>query len=126
MFQTDIIARKELLACLIAVFCFRNLIVNRLVTLFTDNQNAAAWLAKGRSSNVVGNSFLAVWELGKYLARCKISTVWLPSTHNRTADALSRNKIPEWLRSRGIRLMPNLEMIASYVVHPTQAWSMTL
>ena len=90
MFNTDFIARKELLACLVAVFCFGHVISDQLVTLFTDNQNTAGWLAKRRSNNSMGNSFLAAWELGKYRARCKISPVWLPSAHNRTADALSR------------------------------------
>ena len=122
-FNTDFIARKELLACLVAVFCFGDIISNRLVTLFTDNQNVVAWLRKGRSTSSLGNSFLAAWELGKYRARCKISSVWLPSAHNRTADALSRNKIPEWLARDGRKLNPDLRMIASFTVHPIRAWS---
>ena len=39
-FNTDIIARMELFACLVAVFCFRKYIKNKLVVLYTDNTNA--------------------------------------------------------------------------------------
>ena len=125
-FNTDVIARKELLACLVAVFCFGDIIANQLVSLYTDNQNVVVWLRKGRSTSSLGNSFLAAWELGKYRARCKISPAWLPSTHNRTADALSRNTIPDWLARGGRKLNPDLGMIASYVVHPIRAWSSIL
>ena len=123
MFRTDFIARKELLACLLAVFCFRRNILGRIATIFSDNQNVVSWLTKGRSKNVVGCKFLAVWELGKYKARCKISPIWLPSSHNRTADALSRNKIPGWLARSGSRVFPDVQKIAHFVDHPTLAWS---
>ena len=36
----DIIARKELLACLVAVLCFGDLIEGKFVQLWTDNENA--------------------------------------------------------------------------------------
>ena len=36
----DIIARKELLACLVAVLCFGDLIEGKFVQLWTDNKNA--------------------------------------------------------------------------------------
>ena len=80
------------------------------------------WLKKGRSSSAIGNSYLAIWELGKYQARCKVSPVWLPTAHNVTADALSRNQVPGWLKRDGREIKPHLDMIAQYVAYPIRAW----
>ena len=99
----DIIARKELLACVIALLCFGDLCEGRHVKLYTDNRNTFHWLLKGRSSSVTGTKYLALWESCKYIRECKISPRWIPSDANRTADALSRGKVPEWLRRQGSR-----------------------
>ena len=55
----QIIARQELLACLIALFCFGDVIKDKLVYLYT-NENAYHWLRKGRSSNATGTRYLAL------------------------------------------------------------------
>ena len=97
----EIIARKELFACLVAILCFGDLMEGKLIRLYTDNDNAYHWLRKGRSSNEVGTRYLAIWEYIKYKLECKINASWLPSEANRTADALSRGRVPEWLQRRG-------------------------
>ena len=73
MFEVDIIARRELLACLIALACFKRFLFGRLAVMYSDNENAVNWLRKGRSSNMLGTHFLAAWELEKYKLQCKIS-----------------------------------------------------
>ena len=66
VFEQDVIARKELLAALIALLCFSRSINGRLVTLYTDNTNVRDWLITGRSSKIKGLNYLALWELLKY------------------------------------------------------------
>ena len=99
--KEEIIARKELFACVVAILCFGELIEGRLVRIYTDNDNVFHWLRKGRTTNKVGTRFLAIWEYVKYQLECKITPGWLPSDANRTADSLSRGKVPEWLQRRG-------------------------
>ena len=38
--RAEIIARKELLACLVALFCFGDVLKGKMVRLYTDNENA--------------------------------------------------------------------------------------
>ena len=90
LFGADVVARKELLACLIAICCFRCRISDRIMDLFSDNTSAVNWLKKGRSSNMLGNGYLAYWELQKLRAQCKISPKWIPGAKNVTADTLSK------------------------------------
>ena len=40
--SSEFIARQELLACLLAVFCFGDLIAGKLVKLYTDNENVCS------------------------------------------------------------------------------------
>ena len=63
--HVDIIARMELLAGLVAILCFEDLIRTKLVRLYTDNNNAYHWLRKSRTSDRQGTKFLALWELLK-------------------------------------------------------------
>ena len=100
--EEEIIARKELFACLVAILCFGDLFRGKLIRIYTDNDNAFHWLRKGRSANVVGTRYLALWEYVKYKMECKITPYWLPSEANRTADCLSRGNVPEWLTRRGL------------------------
>ena len=67
----ETIARKELLACVIALFCFGDVVEGKHVKLHTDNENALHWLLKGRSSSVTGTKYLALWEGCKYKRECK-------------------------------------------------------
>ena len=73
MFEVDIIARRELLTCLVALAFFKRFLFGRLAVMYSDNENAVNWLRKGRSSNMLGTHFLAAWELEKYKLQCKIS-----------------------------------------------------
>ena len=52
-FNVDFIARKELLAVLIAIDCFQSFIENQYVILQCDNSNVVAQLLKGRSSHPI-------------------------------------------------------------------------
>ena len=101
--HVDIIARLELLAALVSILCFGDLVRRKLVRLHIDNDNAYNWIKKSRSSNLLGTRYLALWELIKYKLECKVSPVWIPSDSNRTADTLSRGRVPSWLKRRGIR-----------------------
>ena len=100
---TEFIARKELLACLVAIFLFGDLIKGNFVRLYTDNENAFFWLRKGRSSNLVGNKYLALWESQKYILECKLSPRWIPSEENHLADNLSRGTVPDEFKQHGRR-----------------------
>ena len=59
MFEVDVVARKELLTCLVALYCFQSYVAGRIVTIFSANGNVVSWLKKGRSSNKLGMRFLA-------------------------------------------------------------------
>ena len=124
--EEEIIARKELFACLVAILCFGDLIEGKLVRLYTDNENAFHWLRKGRSANEVGTRYLAIWEYIKYKLECKINPSWLPSDANRSADALSRGRVPEWLKRRGRRrsLSPKHRELLS--LGPIKIWKKCL
>ena len=121
-FGADIIARRELLACLIATFCFAPQISGRIVKLWSDNVNAVHWLQKGRYSNVTGTKYLACLELQKYRLKCKISPRWLPGNCNRSADALSRGHVPQWLEQRGVKQDVDLESIVYTMSHAELSW----
>ena len=56
----EIIARKELLACLISIFCFGDCIARKMLRIWTDNDCAYHWLRKGRSCNEEGNKYLTL------------------------------------------------------------------
>ena len=120
--EKEIIARKELLACVIAVLCFGDLVEGKHVKLYTDNKNVFHWLLKGRSSSKTGTKFLALLESSKYIRECKISPKWIPSEANRTADDLSRGKIPEWLRRRGSRRGLSSKARELLALSPTATW----
>ena len=62
---------------------------------------------------------LAVWELLKYKAHCKIAPEWLPGKDNRAADALSRGSVPQWVNKR---LHCNLQRLARRVKYAVEAW----
>ena len=117
-----IIARMELLAGLIAMLCFGNLIKRKLVRLYIDNDNAYHWLRKSRSSSLEGTKFLALWELWKYKLMCKVSPIWIPSAHNVTADTLSRGRIPTWLQRRGRRRRLTRKHICILRACPIKTW----
>ena len=102
-FTKDTIARKELLAALVALKCFAPAMSGKIVTLYTDNSNVRDWLAAGRSSKLKGLCYLAVWERLKYENQCKVTPRWLPGADNISADLLSRGDTPSWLKRDGIQ-----------------------
>ena len=118
----DIIARKELLACLVSILCFEEAIRYRLVRLHTDNSNVYHWLRKSRSPDEQGTKFLALWEYGKYMTECKIAPVWIPSDANVTADQLSRGSTPAWLKRRGVRRYLKRRHIILLNEDPIKTW----
>ena len=122
VFQADDISRKELLACLIAIWCFSDKMAGCAVKLWSDNTSAVQWLQKGRSSNERGNKYLACWELQKYLLKCKVSTGWIPGDKNNTADELSRGSVPEWLQRRGVEQKCDLGKLAFQLTHAELCW----
>ena len=124
--HTDIIATKELLACVISLVCFEDQVSHRLVNLQTDNQNVYHQLQKGRSSNLIGTKLLALWEYGKYRTESKISPKWLPSKANRSADELSRGRTPRWLQNQGSKRKLTQKHIKILTTNPMQIWLDTL
>ena len=63
VFGADIIAEKELLACLIAIFCFSSKVAGHIARLWSDNTSTVRWLQKGRCSNLTRTKYLSCWEL---------------------------------------------------------------
>ena len=120
--DSEIIARKELLACLVAVLCFGDLIKGQFVQLYTDNMNAFNQLRKGRSSNIVGMKYLALWEYAKYRLENKIKPLWIPSDANVTADRLSRGTVPEWLSRRGHERTLSQQHWKMLTLSPIKIW----
>ena len=120
--QVDTIARRELLACLVSLLCFEDLIRYRLVRLHTDNDNAFHWLRKSRSTSMLGTKFLAIWEFMKYKMECKVAPVWIPSDANGTADELSRGSVPSWLARRGLRRRLKRHHIRLLTECPIKTW----
>ena len=125
-FDTGLIAQKELFAAVVALFCFRHTIRGRLTILHTDNTNAHDWLMSGRSPHYLGNNYLMAFELIKYVAECKISVCWIPSAANRTADALSRGRVPNWLLRHGERCIVDYKQLKRYLDDPMEMWRKTL
>ena len=123
---TEFIARKELLACLVAILLFGDLIKGNFVRLYTDNENAFFWLRKGRSSNLVGNKYLALWESQKYILECKVSPRWIPSGENLIADSLSRGKVPDELKHNGGRRFLSEEIKRNLPLSPVDTWKRIL
>ena len=121
-FGADIISRMELLACLVAIECFREKIYGRLVILYSDSTNAVSWLKKSRASNVIGARYLAIWELRKYKSACKVSPRWIPGEQNTSADALSRGKTPRWLCQRGTQQFCNLGKLSWRIANAELSW----
>ena len=125
-FDVDVIARMELLACLVALVCFRGWIRGRLVTIYSDNENVVAWLKKGRSSNLLGMRLLAAQEVIKYKLECKTSPKQIPGIQNNTADALSRGRVPLWLVRQVSRTHCDLDKLAFRVHDAECSWDSIL
>ena len=100
------IAWLELLAVLVALSLFGQRYSERLIVVYSDNTNVVAWLGSRQSPNLIICAVVAAIERIKYESLLKLSVRYIPSGNNRTADSLSRNRIPLWLKRRGTRLLP--------------------
>ena len=106
------VARLELIAALVAVQLFAHRYPRHLIILYSDNSNVVAWLGTKRSPDPIICTLVAAIEQIKYRFSIKLSVRFIPSGQNRTADRLSRNRLPAWLRSRGSALSPCMSEIA--------------
>ena len=68
---------------------------------------------------------VAAIERIKYKHILKLSVRYIPSAQNRTADLLSRNRIPSWLECRGTRIRPCMSPLVRllHVNNLAPAWS---
>ena len=79
------------------------------MVLYSDNTNVVAWLGSSRRPpNPTVCTVVAAIERIKYEYLLKLSVRHIPSAQNRTADLLSRNRVPSWLTYQGIRRTPPL------------------
>ena len=109
------IAWIELLVAFVAVSLFGPRYPGHLVVLYSDNTNVVAWLGSSRCPpNPSVGTVIAALERIKYEHLLKLSVRHIPSAQNRTADLLSRNRIPTWLRHRGTRLTPPLSSLMQF------------
>ena len=115
------------MACFIGLVCFGDLERGTIVVIYSDNKNAVSWLKKGRSRNLLGMKLLAAWELQKYVLACKTSPKWIPGEQNNTADALSRGRVPSWLkRVNAVERTFDLRKLACHVANADQSWDSIL
>ena len=116
------IAYRELLAALFAFLVFANHAPRSFIRLYSDNKNTVAWLNKGRCSKALGFSLLAAVEFFKAKYGLKVKAVYLPSSKNTSADALSRGKTPMWLRRRGVRKTIKFQKLFAILTNPVVFW----
>ena len=107
------ISRLELLAALVAAQLFMHRYPHHIITLYTDNTNVVGWLGARRSPHPVVGTLVSAIERIKYHFTLKLSVRFIPSNKNRTADSLSRDRVPRWLLSRGSARIPNMRNVAS-------------
>ena len=108
------IAWLELFAACAALYTFApRFAPQRLLTLFSDNMNVVAWLTKRRAPNPYVCAVVAAMERIKYNKLIKISTRYISTVDNTTADQLSRGDIPEFLYTRGHRATPPMKVICT-------------
>ena len=107
------IAWLELLAACVALYTFTQHVSKRILTLYTDNTNVVAWLSKRRAPDPFVCAVVAAIERIKYRKILKISTRYISSAKNATADDLSRGQIPNYLYIRGTRMTPPMNTICS-------------
>ena len=58
---------------------------------------------------------VAAIERIKYAFLLKLSVRYIPSGKNRTADSLSRGRVPTWLKHRGTRIFPILSSLLDLI-----------
>ena len=96
-----------------ALYTFIPHVSKRILTLYTDNTNVVAWLSKRRAPDPSVCAVVAAIERIKYRNILKISTRYISSASNATADDLSRGHIPDSLYIRGARMTPPMKTICA-------------
>ena len=122
------IAWLELFAAFVAIDLFAAKSPGHLVVLYSDNTNVVAWLTRRRAPNPFVCTLVSAIERIKYKFMLKLSVRYIPSTHNVSADLLSRNTIPKRFVRHGTRVFPNLRRLRSYLRIPSllNNWSRTI
>ena len=122
------IAWLELLAACTAVYAFAQTASQRLLTIYSDNTNVVAWLSKRRAPSPIVCAVVAAIERVKYEYILKISTRYISTRHNKTADRLSRGDVPSYLYTRGTRISPPMKAICAnlHLENIENLWSATI
>ena len=107
------IAWLELFAAFVAIDMFAADSPGHLVILYSDNTNVVAWLSRRRSPNPFVCTLVSAIERLKYKFMLKLSVRYIPSTHNVSADLLSRKTVPLRFARHGTRIYPNLYRLCS-------------
>ena len=122
------IAWLELFAAYVAIDLFAARSPGHYMILYTDNMNVVAWLTRRRSPSPYVGALVAAIERLKYKHLLKISTRYIPSTHNVSADLLSRNSIPIRFIRHGTRVKLNMARLCSELLISNiwNSWSRTV
>ena len=123
LFLDMFIAYRELLAALFAFQVFAKIAPASFVRLNSDNTNTVGWLNKGRCSKRLGFLLLSGIELYKFRFRLKVKAHYIKSSHNTSADALSRGQTPRWLRQRGTEVKVSISTILKLIDDPLPMWT---
>ena len=116
------IAYRELLAALFAFQAFAKNGRKKFIRVNSDNTNTVTWLNKGRCSKKFGFLILSAIEYYKFKYGLKIKAYYIKSSHNTSADALSRGLTPKWLLRRGVRQKIDVSRIVNLLKHPLPFW----
>ena len=122
------IAWLELFAACAAVYAFAQSVSQRLLTIYSDNTNVVAWLTKRRAPSPIVCAVVAAIERVKYGNILKLSTRYISTRNNKTADRLSRGKIPDYLYIRGTRISLPMKAICAnlHLENIENLWSATV
>ena len=125
MFPEVDIAWLELLAACTAVYVFTQRVSHRILTLYSDNTNVVAWLSRRRAPNPFVCAVVAAIERVKYKKILKISSRYISTAQNKTADQLSRGHVPDYLYRNGTRVAPPMSAICAnlYLGSIEQLWA---
>ena len=107
------IAWLELFAAYVAIDLFAARSPGHYLILYTDNMNVVAWLSRRRSPSPYVCTLVSAIERMKYEYMLKLSARYISSTHNVSADLLSRNAIPMRFLKHGTRIYPNITRLCS-------------
>ena len=122
LFVDMFIAYRELLAVLLAFQVFAKIAPNRFIRINSDNTSVVTWLNKGRCSKKSGFLILSAIETFKFNFGLKVKAFYIKSQHNNSADELSRNRTPPWLRLKGVEQKNDVTQIVQLINNPLPFW----